>query len=76
MGFSCAQQMANNSTAVLSIAESVDKFNKLVRPHNTNSQAEMVEQYGRVKCILPAPLRGLCFRAAPDVFSGTVNSAT
>jgi hypothetical protein len=45
------------------IAESVDKVNELARPHNTNFQDEMVEQYGRVKRFLPALLRDLHFCA-------------
>jgi hypothetical protein len=46
---------------VARIAESVDKVNELARPHNTNFQDEMVEQYGRVKRFLPALLRDLHF---------------
>ena len=48
------------------MTESVDKVNELARPHNTNFQDEMVEQYGRVKRFLPALLRDLHFHAAPD----------
>ncbi|HBQ4057457.1 Tn3 family transposase [Klebsiella pneumoniae] len=48
------------------MTESVDKVNELARPHNTNFQYEMVEQYGRVKRFLPALLRDLHFHAAPD----------
>lgn len=33
---------------------------------DTNFQDEMVEQYGRVRRFLPALLRDLHFRAAPD----------
>lgn len=51
---------------VARIAESVDKVNELARPHNTNFQDEMVEQYGRVKRFLPALLHDLHFRAVPD----------
>jgi len=54
------------SVPVARIAESVDKVNELARPHNTNFQDEMVEQYGRVKRFLPALLRDLHFCAAPD----------
>ncbi len=54
------------SVPVVRIAESVDKVNELARPHNTNFQDEMVEQYGRVKRFLPALLRDLHFCAAPD----------
>ena len=49
------------SVPVARIAESVDKVNELARPHNTNFQDEMVEQYGRVKRFLPALLRRLHF---------------
>ncbi len=35
-------------------------------PEDTNFQDEMVEQYGRVRRFLPALLRDLHFRAAPD----------
>ncbi len=48
------------------LAESVEKVNELARPQDTNFQDEMVEQYGRVKRFLPALLRDLHFRAAPD----------
>ncbi|WP_097736593.1 Tn3 family transposase, partial [Escherichia coli] len=55
-----------SSVPVARLAESVEKVNELARPQDTNFQDEMVEQYGRVRRFLPALLRDLHFRAAPD----------
>ncbi len=55
-----------SSVSVARLAESVEKVNELARPQDTNFQDEMVEQYGRVRRFLPALLRDLHFRAAPD----------
>ena len=55
-----------SSVSVARLAESVEKVNELARPQDTNFQDEMVEQYGRVRRFLPALLRELHFRAAPD----------
>ena len=55
-----------SSVPVARLAESVEKVNELARPQDTNFQDEMVEQYGRVRRSLPALLRDLHFRAAPD----------
>ncbi|MBL5829230.1 Tn3 family transposase [Serratia fonticola] len=55
-----------SSVPVARLAESVEKVNELARPQDTNFQDEMVEQYGRVRRFLPALMRDLHFRAAPD----------
>ncbi|EJU3459782.1 Tn3 family transposase [Salmonella enterica] len=55
-----------SSVSVARLAESVEKVNELARPQDTNFQDEMVEQYGRIRRFLPALLRDLHFRAAPD----------
>ncbi|EFH3545736.1 Tn3 family transposase, partial [Escherichia coli] len=55
-----------SSVPVARLAESEEKVNELARPQDTNFQDEMVEQYGRVRRFLPALLRDLHFRAAPD----------
>lgn len=59
------RQAIFSSVSKSRLAESVSKVNELARPHNSNFQEEMVEQYGRVKRFLPAVLRNLHFRAAP-----------
>lgn len=47
------------------LAESIATVNELARPDYDNFQNEMVEQYGRIKRILPKLLSEIEFKAAP-----------
>lgn len=61
----CLREAIYSKISKDDLAETILTIHDLARPSNESFQKEMVEQYGRVRRILPTLLRDIVFKAAP-----------
>ena len=57
--------LAGLNTVDMRMNNLVECYNELARPSENNYFDEMVEQYGRVRQLLPSLLQKISFKAAP-----------